>query len=165
MLQTMLAERFKLTIHHEQKVRPVYVLVLGKGPLKLSEPAGVADPAQQGCNGGRGGHHACKNMTMEDLATNLTQIANLSAMSPSGTMPWGIDRPVVDETGIKGAYDLTMDYGPMGGRRGGAQAADGVVTEISIVDAIKDLGLTLRPGKQPFDILVIEHLERVPTEN
>jgi uncharacterized protein (TIGR03435 family) len=51
MLQTMPAARFKLTIHNEQKVRPVYVLAQGNGPLKLREPAGGADPAQQGCSG------------------------------------------------------------------------------------------------------------------
>lgn len=72
---------------------------------------------------------------------------------------------MVDETGIKRAYDFTMDYGRVGGRRGGAQPANGAVTEISFIDAVKDLGLNLRPGKQPFDILAIDHIERVPTEN
>lgn len=49
MLLTMLAERFKMAVHREQKVRPVYTLVVGKGPLKLKQSAG-GDPSQQGCN-------------------------------------------------------------------------------------------------------------------
>jgi uncharacterized protein (TIGR03435 family) len=68
-----------------------------------------------------------------------------------------------------------MDYGRVGatggrkgaaeGRGGDAPPADGGVTVIPIADAVKALGLALRPGRQPFDILVIDHIERVPTEN
>jgi uncharacterized protein (TIGR03435 family) len=173
-LQAMLAERFKMTIHHEEKVRPVYLLVSGKGPLKLEESVG-GDPRNDGCQGGRGGHHTCQNVNMEQLAELLSRLRETSAVMPVGdTLVW-LDRPVVDKTGLKGAYDFTMDYGRVGatgGRRGAAgdrggdaPPTDGGVTVVPIADAVKALGLALRPGRQPFDILVIDHIERVPTEN
>ncbi len=88
-----------------------------------------------------------------------------------GVQEWGIDRPVVDMTGLKGVYDFTMDYGPGipgGGGRGGPGAAappptDG--TPRSVIEAVKDLGLKLEPTKHTFDNLVVDHVERVPTEN
>jgi uncharacterized protein (TIGR03435 family) len=162
MLLTMLAERFKMAVHHEQRVRPVYTLVVGKGPLKLKPSAG-GDPSQQGCSGGRGGHHVCQNVTMEAFAAHLTRVGNAELF---GNVELG--RPVVDKTGIQGAFDFAMDYGRVGsagGRRGDAAPADGVVMEVSIAEAVKALGLNLEPARQPFDILVIDRIERVPTEN
>jgi uncharacterized protein (TIGR03435 family) len=162
MLQTMLAERFKIAVHHEQKVRPVYLLVVGKGPLKLKQSAG-GDPDRQGCHGGRGGHHTCQNVSMDGLAAFLTTVGNTELFAAVE-----LGRPVVDNTGLKAAYDFSMDYGRVGaagGRRGDAAPADGGATEVSIAEAVKALGLNLEPGRRPFDILVIDHIERVPTEN
>jgi len=67
-------------------------------------------------------------------------------------------------TSLKGGYDFTMDYGRLGGRGGDAEPTHGV-TDISIADAVKYLGLRLEPRKHLFDSIVIDHLERVPTEN
>jgi uncharacterized protein (TIGR03435 family) len=172
MLQTMLAERFKMTVHHEEKVRPVYLLAVGKGPLKLRESTG-GDPGQRGCNGGRGGHHTCRAVTMEELAQVLAVGRNMPD-PPQGMTRVFLDRPVIDRTGLKGAYDFTMDCGPnvgsAAGRRGGAggrgdDVPGGAPMMVPIADAVKALGLVLEPSKQPFDILVIDHIERVPTEN
>lgn len=168
MLRAMLAERFKMTVHHEERVRPVYLLVVGKGRLELKESAG-GDPDRQGCNGGRGGHYACRNVTMEEFAGVLSRTAAMNAMAPVGTASGGLDRPVVDKTGLKGAYDFTMDYGrvggPTGGRRGDAAPADTVVTEVPVAEAVKALGLALEPARQPFEILVVDRIERTPTAN
>jgi uncharacterized protein (TIGR03435 family) len=87
MLQTMLAERFKMAVHREQKVRPVYTLVVGKGPLKLKQSAG-GDPSQQGCNGGRGGRHNCQNVTMEDFAAFLTRVGNAELFGKNWAGRW-----------------------------------------------------------------------------
>lgn len=160
MLQTMLAERFKLAVHHREEVQPVYLLTVGKGTLKLKQSAG-GDPEQQGCQGGRGGHHACQNVTMEGFAALLTRMGSATGNGELG-------RPAVDRTGLQGAFDFAMDYGRVGaagGRRGDAPPADSVTVEVSIAEAVKALGLALAPGNQPFDILVIDHVERVPTAN
>jgi uncharacterized protein (TIGR03435 family) len=162
MLQTMLADRFKLTVRREQKVMPVYELVMGKPPLKLKESArDDSDPIF--CNGGPVKGHTCHKVSMEDLARILTQVARMNGSMP---VSWGIDRPVVDLTGLKGIYDFTMNYGRLGGRgaRGG-NAVAGDPGEITVMDGIRELGLKLEPGKHAFDFIVVEHVERVPTEN
>jgi uncharacterized protein (TIGR03435 family) len=152
MLQSMLAERFHLTVHHDQKVMAVFRLLVGKQPLKLKESANDdSDPIP--CNGGPPPkHHVCHKVGMEDLANQLTQFARTTA--------FGIDRPVIDMTGLKGVYDFNLDYGREGGRGGGSEAAD-----LSIVDGLRQLGLKLEPARQAFDYLVIDHVDRAPTEN
>jgi uncharacterized protein (TIGR03435 family) len=167
MLQTLLEERFKLVVHHDQKVVPVYALEVGKDGPKFHEST-AEDSAYAACNGGF--HKICRKMSMEDLAAHLTFISQRMASMP-GVLEWGIDRPVVDMTGLKGVYDFTMDYGrgvAGGGGRGGPGAAappptDG--TPRSVIEAVKDLGLKLEPIKHTFDNLVVDHVERVPTEN
>jgi uncharacterized protein (TIGR03435 family) len=167
MLQALLEERFKLVVHHEQKVIPVYALEIGKDGPKIHEST-AEDSASGSCNGGF--HKICRKMSMENLAADLTRISGMNASIPGG-LEWGIDRPVVDTTGLKGVYDFTMDYGlgvPGGGGRGGPGAAappptDG--TPRSVIEAVKDLGLKLEPTKHTFDNLVVDHVERVPTEN
>jgi uncharacterized protein (TIGR03435 family) len=168
MLQTMLAERFKMTVHHEEKVRPVYLLEVGKGPLKLKESKGD-NPGQDGCQGEGGGYRFCQNVTMEQFAEILSQGATMSAMAPVGTPSALLDRPVVDETELKGGYDFSLEYGRVGAARVGrggnsAPTGDGA-TLVPISDAVKALGLVLKPGRHTFDILVIDHVERVPSEN
>ena len=156
MLQRLLAERFKILTHYKDKVLPVYDLVLGKGPLRLKESAG-SDPAQKGCRGGP--HHICQNTSMADLAAILTTSARLRSMAGPGMISWALDRPVIDKTGLPGAYDFTMDYGrtsPLG---------ETDLAEVSIADAVKALGLALKPSTQPTHILMIDHIERVPSEN
>lgn len=159
MLQTLLEERFKLVVQHEQKVIPVYALEVGKDGPKFNEST-AEDSAGGSCNGGF--HKICRKMSMENLAVFLTSISRMRALE------WGIDRPVVDMTGLKGVYDFTMDYGIGTARGGGPGAAappttDG--TSRSVIEAVKDLGLKLEPTKHTFDNLVVDHVERVPTEN
>jgi len=166
MLQAMLAERFKLAVHHDQKVMPVYALVVGKPPLKLKESA-QDDSVPIPCNGGPGRGHTCHKVSMEELANQLTGIARMTNTAAPGMMSWGIDRPVIDMTGLKGVYDFTMDYGRLGGRGGRAGDVEpaGGPAELSILDAVKALGLRLEPRQHAFDIVVIDHVERVPAEN
>jgi uncharacterized protein (TIGR03435 family) len=156
MMQAMLAERFGLKIHHEERVKPVYALIPGKGPLKLkvSDPNDTSAP---GCNGGPAGGQVCRHTTMADLAVLLTNSATMRERMPS--MTWGLDRPAIDMTGLTGSYDFTMRYGVLGGRSGNAEPGP----EMSIADAVKDLGLKLEPVKHSFDIVVIDHIERAPT--
>jgi len=68
-----------------------------------------------------------------------------------------VDRPVTDKTGIVGTYDISLDYASEG-------ALDTVLP--SIFTAMPEqLGLKLEPHKVPFEMLVIDHVERIPTEN
>jgi uncharacterized protein (TIGR03435 family) len=158
MLQTLLAERFKLAIHREQKSTAVFALVAAKRGFKLQAAAGSGRPK---CSPGQGdeglNHTVCTNFTMADLAAAL----------PTRIAPSFIDRPVVDLTGLKGAYDIKLDWVP---RPLVGNAADGPTADVAagstVFDALdKQLGLKLVERKLPMPVIVIDHIERIPTEN
>lgn len=144
MLQTLLADRFKLSVHHETKDTPVYALVTSKGGPKLKESV---EPGQCSVNvrpvtGGQG--YAFSRCTLDDLA----------GMLGGGT----VDRPVVDESGFTGKYDFRIVFMPAFMRRDQPD-------EISPFSAIQDLGLKLEPRSTPMDILVVDHVEKKPSDN
>jgi len=164
MLQTLLTERFKLAVRHQEKIMPVYALVVGKSGPKLQESKDNDPKALEGCYGGRGGHHVCHKVDMEELAIRLT------ILSKPGMQTWsGIDRPVIDATGLKGVYDFDLDYGPGGAGRGGRKGGDAPVMQdappISVFDSLQKLGLKLEPQKRPLDFLIVDHVEKVPLDN
>jgi uncharacterized protein (TIGR03435 family) len=162
MLQTLLAERFKLAFHREQKITAVFALVAARGGFKLEAAAGSGQPK---CGRGEGAeglnHLVCTNFTMADL----------TAWLPTRIAPSYIDRPVVDLTGLKGAYDIKLDWVPR--PSGGNTATDGAVPVASdvaagatVFDALdKQLGLKLEERKLPMPIIVIDHIERAPSPN
>ena len=94
-------------------------------------------------------------MTMAALADLLTQLSRMYAAMPPGGMPWGIEAPTVDMTGLTGAYDFRMDYGPGTEETGGG----------SVMDAVDRLGLKLDKQKRSYDRIVVESLANVPTDN
>jgi len=174
MLQNLLADRFKLTLHRETRDQSVYALITGKnGPrLQKSEiqppPPGPNGPAGGGRGGTRmmiaNGHIEARGATMPVLCDMLSNL---------------LDRPVVDKTGVEGAYDITLDVSmdelagmkKMGGRMGPGPApgAAGPAPEGeaggSIFTAIQALGLKLDSRKLPIDYIVVDGGEKQPTEN
>jgi uncharacterized protein (TIGR03435 family) len=154
MLRTLLAERFKLAARRTQKMMPVYALMAGKGGPAL-QASTSDDSTPSGCTPAGGNHRVCRRMTMGDLANMLTQLSRMNAAMPPGAMTWGIEMPAVDMTGLKGAWDFSMDFGPAG--------ADGEAA--SVIDAVEKLGLKLDPQKRPYENIVIDRLEKLPTEN
>lgn len=159
MLQSLLAERFKLAIHREDKVMPTYELVVAKGGSKL-QPS--PNPGRQTCawsvveNGLR--RRECHNMTMAELAAQLPGWGGI-----------GIDRPVVDLTELKGAYDFQLEVGlparrkAEAGRPGEPVPADDPGP--TIFNAMTQIGLKLESRKRAVPVIVIDHVERVPLEN
>jgi uncharacterized protein (TIGR03435 family) len=138
MLQTLLAERFKLAIHRETKERTVYELVVGKNGPRLHE----VEAGGQHSSGGRGFLSAQK-MSMSQLADSLSRTVSL---------------PVLNMTGIKGAFDIELKWAPDDGR----DNANGP----SLFTAVQEqLGLKLEQRKGPMEIIVVDHAEKVPTEN
>ena len=114
MFQSLLAERFRLAIHREDQVRAAYVLTLGKRAAQYRE----GDGGRQECNwsnlesGLR--RRECHNLTMAGLARQLPGWGGI-----------GIDLPVVDQTGLKGAYDFHLDVGMPFARGGGSTVRKG----------------------------------------
>jgi uncharacterized protein (TIGR03435 family) len=179
MLQKLLAGRFKLALHHQPKAVPVYLLVVDKAGGKLKASTTSAE-SRKGCSS-RPGQWACFGVTMESLSDALTGVGMTTADMPvpaggSGDAEFSvrrIDRPVVDETGITGVYDVDLQWMPPGGlptagRAGptvGFPPRDPSVKADSLFNAFEALGLKLEPGKHTFDTVVVDHAERVPTEN
>jgi uncharacterized protein (TIGR03435 family) len=102
MLQTLLAERFKLELHIDQRIMTVYALLPGKGRLKLqpSEPALLTD---QRCRPGEpiaGQRHVvCEHITITLFADMLQELA-----------PGEVAVPVVDQTGLQGTYTFNLAW-------------------------------------------------------
>jgi uncharacterized protein (TIGR03435 family) len=134
-LQQLLAERFKVATHRETKVFDGYRLVVAKGGPKLRKTAGVSTPGSVSPNGLK-----LQNISIADFAPILA--------TPTG-------RPVVDKTGIQGNYDIDLNY-----TTGAATAS-----HPSIFAALQDqLGLVLEPQKVPIEMLIIDHVDEIPTE-
>ncbi|HTS64160.1 MAG TPA: TIGR03435 family protein [Candidatus Acidoferrales bacterium] len=177
MLQSLLIERFKMTVRKENKEQSIYALVIGRnGPkLKASED-GAPGPAMVGPDGAK--VNAPKGAMMVD-GTGRIQ-ANGATMSGFADMLSRLmDRPVIDMTGLDGKYDLTLEVAMedlIGMKRmaGGMPAAHaggegGPAPEgnprASMFSAVQQLGLKLDPRKAPVDLIVVESAEKVATEN
>ena len=169
MLQSMLADRFNMAFHFEDRVQPVYFLTVGKGALKL-KPSTAVDPSTQGCSI-KGITYGCKGVTMAQVADELTKGYYLASAAQEQNLPaaaglaeqWP-DRPVIDKTGFTGAFDFTADFGkPNSDNKAAAASADESDT-VSAFLAIKSLGLVLQPDKQPVQVLVVDHIDE-PTPN
>jgi uncharacterized protein (TIGR03435 family) len=151
MLQALLAERFKLATHLETKEVTAFALVEAKGGhrLKISEAPdgrGVLPIEQPG------------KMALGAQGATLDQLAMFLSMP--------LRAPVVDMTGLKGRYDFEFDittFLPQKQGEGQPEQMD----PVSVLQAAlpKQLGLKLESRKLPIDMLVIDHLEKVPTEN
>lgn len=173
MLQALLADRFKLACHKESKVMPVYALLPAKGGPKLQPATEPAEPGRGGMRMMMGpkGVHVSGKMTMAQLAESLSNFN---------------DRIVVDMTGLNGTYDIDMEFlpegGPIGlmrmgpppgGGPGGGPGAGGEGAQHredadapTLFTAIQEkLGLKLEAQKAPVDVYIIDHAEKVPSEN
>jgi uncharacterized protein (TIGR03435 family) len=168
MVQALLADRFKLALHHETQELSEYVLVVAKSGPRLQEtkphdtyPSGFAGPDGRGIDGMLGG--APGRFT--------GQAVNLETLAFALSMQLGV--PVVDKTGLTGRYDVTLKWAPgasqspMVGGAGAAPQGPGAppppppdTSAPSLFTAIEEqLGLELELQKGPVDVLVIDHIE------
>jgi uncharacterized protein (TIGR03435 family) len=160
MLQSLLADRFKLVIRNDTRPVPRYVLSVGKGGSKLKPANGSGDPGcqpQQQLGAGNPSDLAstpnikvaCHNLTAAEIADNLHQMAG-----------GYLDHDVIDSTKLEGSWDFDLEWTGRGALA--AKGADG----ISVFDAVsKQLGLKLELQNVPTPALVIESVNRKPTEN
>jgi uncharacterized protein (TIGR03435 family) len=152
MVQSLLADRFKLTLHRLRKEGPVYALVLAKGGPRLD--ASVKD--ETSISSGRLFHVVYQKVSMPLLAENLSQ---------------RLSRTVLDRTGLEGDFDFKLEwvertiYLPLRPASGlDAPEATGP-TGPSLFTAMQEqLGLKLEAAKGPVDMLVIDHVE-MPSQN
>jgi uncharacterized protein (TIGR03435 family) len=155
MLQALLTDRFKLALHRETKELPVYALIVVNEGARIHEVK--ADGKSR--TGGVRGHLIGQKISMPQLADLLT----LAGQSELG-------RPVIDKTGLKGVFDISLNWIPESPRPAGGNDPDARATENAIGPDIfralqQQLGLRLESQKDRVEILVIDRAERVPTEN
>jgi len=213
MLQALLAERFKLVVHRENTEHSVYGLIVGKSGPKLKEsppdpPASdvPAEPPKGAITIGEGDQRVSISGNPQGgqgMTISTAQAGKMHmAMGQDGTMELTVDkitmpgladaltgfvdRPVVDMTGLKGNYQVTLDLSMADlmnvartsglslpgmpslpsmtapGRPADAASDPGASSVFSAVDR---LGLKLDSQKQPVERLVVDHLEKTPTEN
>jgi uncharacterized protein (TIGR03435 family) len=137
MLQTLLADRFQLVIHHEQKIGPAYALVPMKSGLKIKPVEGVAG---SGSNGGKG------QLTVTGMI--MARFADILARE--------LKSPVADLTEIPGAYDFKLEWSIEG---------DANDVQSALFAALQSqLGLKLESRKLPIDLIVVDKAEK-PSEN
>jgi bla regulator protein blaR1 len=162
-LQALLADRFKLSLHHETKELPVYELVIAKSGPKLQEarpgdtyPNGFKSPDGRGGAGMlqiglRGGPLTGQGAPIESLAHFLSK---------------ELGRIVVDKTGLTGKYDFTLHWPTtVGAQQATASTSSPRSSGPSIFAAIQEqLGLKLEQQTVPMEVLVIDRVEK-PSES
>jgi uncharacterized protein (TIGR03435 family) len=154
MLQTLLADRLRLTVHQESRIMPVYELTLGKAGPKMKEvdPSKFVDQILRWPRRGLRGH-----LTMFRLASLLSEE--------------GADRYVLDSTGLKAIYDVDLQWtpdeaNPLPGAGEAPQPHPLTSDQPNLFQAIQQqLGLKLESGRAPVKVVVVDHVERVPTAN
>jgi uncharacterized protein (TIGR03435 family) len=211
MLQNLLDERFKLTLHREKKDLPMYALVVGKnGPKMKESPQDDPDAKDAAKDQGSSGADAQKaKQALENAMRTVVRDGAMPQPPPGAgqgtrimmmpgrmrmmatrqtmaqfaeTLANQMDRPVVDQTGLTKNYDFTLDFAPEAGGRGPMgialpssppQSGDGGTPNDvdsqpapSLFTALQEqMGLKLEQKKGPVDLLVVDRLEKTPTEN
>jgi len=149
MLQTLLAGRFRLTVHRETKDLPVYALVVGKGGSKLRAVETHED------------WHLREGTRLTGRISIPEMISVFNSVVPAAS---GRDRLIVDMTGLKGVFDISLDFTANNATPKESGTFDGVFDALQKALSSK-LGLKLEPLKAPVEILVVDHAEKVPTDN
>jgi uncharacterized protein (TIGR03435 family) len=142
MLRKVLAERFGLKLHHEQREMPVFALTVAKGRPKLtpstSDPNGL--PNQHGNRGVGWQMYQYRNTSMPELALELLS---------------SVDRPIVDQTGLKRRYDFQLKWLTDESHASDPDAPPGLFTAIQ-----EQIGLKLEPMKALAEVLMVDKVER-----
>jgi uncharacterized protein (TIGR03435 family) len=210
MMQALLADRFKLAFHRENKDHAIYALVVGKNGPKLKESPPDPEPPKEGdappkeekggmtINNGNdsmrikqtnngavinSGANGTTRMTMEDGHMKM-ELSKMTMEGLAAVISRFVDKPVMDMTDLKGNFQmalaLTMEDlqnvaraqgmqmpGGTPGGSSGSQPADAASTPAgsSIFSSVQQMGLRLEAHKAPVETIIIDHLEKAPTEN
>ena len=155
MIMKLLAERFSLVFHREKKEMAVYAVTVGKSGSKLTKSAG--DPNGLPGLGFRGlGALVVTNANLGDFAGLMQNVV--------------LDRPVVDQSGLTGRWDFTLNWTPDEFQFAGMGAkipppATGAAAPPDLFTAMQEqLGLKLESTKAPADMFVVDKVTK-PTDN
>ena len=143
LMKNLLQERFHLKVHHEQKIVPGYALVIAKGGSKLQPTKGTP--------------------SVQFLGGYEFKFQNVSVEYLGKLIGWEIKQPVVDKTGIQGMFDADLKFAP---EDGPLKDDPRFASLPNIFNAVQEqFGLKLVPQKVPVDYLVIDRVDKIPTED
>ena len=176
MMRSLLADRFKLAVHMEDRPAEAYTLLPGNPKMKKADPTvrascsldGVIDPNDPASYFRQ---ITCRNITMSQFADQLFQI--------EGGYGEYIKSPVLDATGLAGGYDFVLKFSPPSALKAAAPTPAPTSSDpttapvptdpngaISLFDAInKQLGLKLEKQRRSVPSLIIDHIEEKPSDN
>src|SRR5262249_40630686 len=189
MMQTLLEDRFELKTHREKKEFPVYALRVASGGLKTAE--GASDPGEEQSEAktpqtftrqgsGRGISLDLGQGSSFNFANNRFEAKKLTMARLASMLERFLERPVVDLTGVNGAYDVAFDLNPEDYRMmliraataaglvmspDALRALDGSPIPASLFDGLGRFGLKLETHRAPLDVLVVDSIRKTPTEN
>ena len=202
MFQNLLAERFKLTLHHETKELLMYGLVVSKSGPKIKEWTADPVPKDNGMSAPKlskkqkeepdtdadgfpnlpmpaGGSGGIVSVSLAGLGNRIrAQQATMQDFVNELMKRQLLGRPVKDETALHGKYDFVLTFSSMGlNRQNGPIGGDGNARSSAIPPEARaplsdlfqavqvQLGLKLEPMKGPVELIVVDHIERVPIGN
>jgi uncharacterized protein (TIGR03435 family) len=147
MMQTLLAERFKLELHRQTKEVNAMVLTVAKGGHKLKEVEQEGSPS-----------FSTGKLNLSGKGATITQLISFLSRE--------IRLPIVDQTGLTGRYDYFMDINAYITDEMRNQSGPPVEAPSIIANALQaQLGLKIEAKKMPLEVLVIDKMEKTPTDN
>ena len=171
MMRTLLEERFKLMLHRESKEAPVYFLTVARGGPKM-------EPNKEGTcvtidldhplipTPGQPRPKICgsQGMSLKDGLLTINGLGiTMESLASDAQLARVVGRQIVDKTGLKGRFDIHLEFAPEVPTPTTPTDAT-VPVRRSVFEAVQELGLKLEPGKGQIGFLMIDHVER-PSEN
>lgn len=155
MLQTLLEQRFHLALHSDIKPKPAFVLSLGKGKPKLKQADSSAAPGCRGeqsrkDSGVANNVRVCHSQTMDQLVQLLPDLASAYLS----------ETPVLNKTGLEGAFDFNLEWTSRGQLR---RAGPDGITIFQAID--RQLGLKLEQQQVPTPVIFVDSVNQKPADN
>jgi uncharacterized protein (TIGR03435 family) len=153
MLQQVLTERFNLKAHSEDRIQPIYSLVVAKQGRLVKTPPSADDKNSGGGTRRSGSGQFTLKASNYSMASLVAQLRGI------------VGRMVVDNTGLTGGYDVKLDWTLDDSVPTSVSAKASGSSAPSIFTALEEqLGLKLVPTKGPVEVLVVDHVD-TPSEN
>jgi uncharacterized protein (TIGR03435 family) len=187
MLETLLTDRFRMKAHREMRELPVYALEVLKTGLKVTETTPDGDSMTRGTgsvNLAAGGSNAGVMINLGEgsyfiLGSDAVETKKLTMSTMADMLTRFLDRPVVDLTNLKGGYDLKLSVSPEDRTTMLIRSAIGAGVVLppqalalldggsiaSLVDSLRKIGLSLEARRAPLQVVVVDEIQKTPTEN
>ena len=189
MMRALLADRFRMTMHTEEREFPVYMLGLTKDGPKFQPSTAVAPAPESGekpplvnvtaAGGPNGVAVDLGGGSSFSYSNNRFEIRKMTMIAVAEMLTRFVDRAVINQTGLTGTYDIVLniapdDYTPLIIRSAinagvtlppqALRLLDNANTD-PLSGPLRDVGLTLESRKAPLQVVVVDAIARTPTEN